>query len=55
MSLIPLLVALLIIGAVLYIVSIMPIDATVKRIIQVVAIVAVCIWVLEQLTPGLRI
>lgn len=49
MGLIELLIALIIIGAVLYVVSIVPIDGTIKRIITVIAIVFVCIWLLRSL------
>lgn len=53
MTLIPLLIALIIIGAILYIVSLLPIDGTIKRIIQVVAIVALVIWLLRAFAPNL--
>lgn len=53
MSLISLLIALIIIGAVLYIVGLLPIDGTVKRIIQVVAIVALVIWLLRNFAPAI--
>jgi hypothetical protein len=55
MSLIALLIALIVIGAVLYIVTLLPIDATIKRVIQVIAIVAVVIWLLERVGPALRL
>lgn len=45
---IELLIALILIGALLYLVSIVPIDGLVKRIIYVVAIVAVLIWLLRH-------
>lgn len=48
---IELLIALIVIGAVLYIVSILPIDATVKKVIQVIAIVLLAIWALRHLLP----
>jgi hypothetical protein len=48
-----LLIALIIIGAVLYIVQLLPIDATIKRIIQVIAIVLVLIYVVRTLLPAL--
>jgi hypothetical protein len=53
MPIISLLIVLLIFGAVLYLVSLAPIDGTVKRIIQVVAIVFLIIWVLTKLAPSL--
>lgn len=46
--LIHLLIVLIVFGAVLYIVGLLPIDGTVKRIIQVVAIVALVIWLLRS-------
>lgn len=54
-SLITLLVALLIFGALLYIVSMLPIDATIKRIIQVIAIVALAIWLLRAFAPAMSL
>lgn len=48
---IELLIALIIVGAVLYLVTLLPIDGTVKKIIQVVAIVVVAIWLLRHLGP----
>ena len=53
MSLIALLIALLIFGAILYLVDLAPIDGTVKRIIQVVAIIFLIIWLLQHLAPSL--
>jgi len=47
--LIELLIALIIIGAVLYIIQLLPIDGTVKQIIYVLAIVLVLIYLLEHL------
>lgn len=49
-SLVSLLVVLIVLGAVLYIVGLLPIDGTVKRIINVVAIVAVVLWLISLLT-----
>ena len=48
-GLISLLILLIIIGALLYVVSILPIDGTIKTIIYVVAIVAVAVWLLKHL------
>ncbi len=53
MSLITILIALIVFGAVLYIVGLLPIDGTVKTIIQVVAIVALVIWLLKAFAPYL--
>ncbi len=49
MGLVELLIALIIIGAVIYVVGLLPIDETVKRIAYVAVIVAVAIWVLKHL------
>lgn len=46
---ISLIVALLIIGGILYVLQIVPIDATIKRIIYVVVIIAVAIYALRHL------
>lgn len=46
---ISLLIALLIVGAVLYLLQFVPLDPTIKRIMYVVVIVAVCIWLLQHL------
>lgn len=50
-ALVPLLIALIVIGAILYIVSILPLDATIKRIIQVIAIVILAIYLIRELLP----
>lgn len=47
--LISLLILLIVLGAVLYIVTLLPIDATIKRIIQVVAVVVIAIYLLRLL------
>ena len=50
--LIQLVIALIVVGALLYVASLLPIDATIKKIIQVVVILAVVVWVLEVLAGG---
>lgn len=55
MSLISLLIVLIVFGAVLYVVGLLPIDGTVKRIIQVIAIVAVVVWLLKNFAPALAL
>lgn len=45
------LIALVILGAILYIINLLPIDATVKRIIQVIAIVFIVIYAIRVLLP----
>ena len=50
MSILSLLVVLVIIGVVLYVVNtIIPMDARVKTIVNAIAIIAVCLWVLSEL------
>lgn len=44
---IELLIVLLVLGGLLYVLQLLPLDATVKRIIQVVAIIAIVIWLLR--------
>ena len=45
--LISLLITLIVIGALLYIIGLLPIDGIIKQIIYVVAIVAVFVWLLK--------
>ncbi len=52
MGLVSLLIALIIIGAVLYIVNLLPLDATIKKIIQVVAVVLLVVWLIRDLAPS---
>jgi len=54
MDLVSLLIALIVLGAVIYVVGLLPIDGTVRRIIQVVAIVALVVWLLRGFAPVLR-
>ena len=53
MDLVSLLIALIVLGAVIYVVGLLPIDGTVRRIIQVVAIVALVVWLLRGFAPVL--
>lgn len=46
---IELLILLIVVGAALYLANLLPIDATIKKIIQVVVIVAVLVYVLRNL------
>lgn len=55
MDLISLLIALVVFGAVLYLINLIPMDATVKQIIWVIAIVALVIWLLRTLAPALHL
>jgi hypothetical protein len=44
-------IALILIGALVYVIELLPIDATFKRIVQVIAIVVAVIWALKVLWP----
>lgn len=55
MDLVSLLIALLIVGGVLYVVTLLPIDGTIKRIIQVIAVIAIAIWLLRNFAPALTV
>ena len=48
-SIIGIVVALIIIGVAMYLVDLIPMDATIKRILQIVVILVVVLWVLEAL------
>lgn len=45
------LIALIIVGAALYLLQLAPIDGTIKKIIQVIVIVVLLIWALRFLVP----
>lgn len=45
------LIALVIVGAALYLLQLVPIDGTIKRIIQVIVIVFLVIWAIRVLLP----
>lgn len=49
MDIMPILYALILAGAVIYIFTLLPIDPTVKKIGQVIAIVALVLWLLPKL------
>jgi hypothetical protein len=55
MDLVSILILLIVVGAVLYGVSMLPIDATIKRLIYLVAIVVVAIYLLRALAPALSL
>lgn len=46
-----LLIALVIFGAALYLLELIPMDATIRRVIQVIAIVLIVIWALRLILP----
>ena len=52
-SLLYVIVALVIVGAMLYIVSLLPIDATIKKIINILVILVIGIWVIVWLVVPL--
>ena len=51
--LLSILITLIVFGAVLYLVTLLPIDAMIKRVIQVVAIVVLIIWLLQAFWPAM--
>lgn len=50
-----LIITLIIAGAVLYVVKVLPIDPTFKTIVNVVVLVAVAIWLLREYVPALGV
>ena len=51
MPLIELIVILIVIGVGLYLISLIPMDANIKKIIQVLVIVLVVLWILSLFFP----
>jgi hypothetical protein len=51
--LIQIVIALAIVGLILWVISQVPMDATIAKIIRVIVIVFVCIWLLSVLVPML--
>jgi len=49
MTLVSLLVTLILIGVLLYLIQLIPMDATIKQIIYVLVVVVVILWVIQQL------
>lgn len=47
-SLVTIIVALILIGVVLYLIELIPMDATIKKIIYVLVIVVVVLWLLQS-------
>lgn len=45
------LIVLIVVGGALYILQLVPIDGTIKRIIQVIVIIVLVIWALKLLIP----
>jgi hypothetical protein len=52
MPLISILVVLIVLGVGLYLLQLIPMDATVKQIIRVLVILLVVLWVLSLFFPG---
>lgn len=55
MDLVHVIIALILVGALVYIAGILPIDGTFKTIIKVVAVVALVIWLLRGFAPALSL
>lgn len=55
MDLVSIIIALIVVGAIVYLIGILPIDGTFKTIIKVVAIVALVIWLLQGFAPALNL
>jgi len=53
-GLLPLLIALVIFGAILYLLQLVPMDATVKQIVRVIAIVLIVIYAISVLTKWVK-
>lgn len=55
MDLVSLLILLIVVGAVLYVISLLPIDGTIKTIAYVITVVVLAIYVLRALAPALSL
>jgi hypothetical protein len=53
MPILQILVALILLGLLLYVVNLLPIDGTIKKVINAVAIVLVVIWIISMFFPGM--
>jgi hypothetical protein len=51
MNIIGILIALILLGFLLWLVNVIPMDATIKKIITAAAIVLVVIWIILQIAP----
>lgn len=49
-----LIIILLVVGLVLYLISLMPIDPTIKRVVTVLVLFVVILWVLQAFFPALN-
>lgn len=52
MSIVSLIIVLVIVGLLLYAIQLLPIDPTIHRIIQIVAIIGVVLWLVSRFVPG---
>lgn len=52
MPIIPILMTLVVLGLVLYLVNLLPLDETIKRLIHVVVIVLIVLWLLQVILGG---
>lgn len=52
MSLISLLIMVIVLGLILYLISVLPIDPKFKQIATVLAIIVAIIWLLQLFLPG---
>jgi len=56
MDLISLIIVLVILGVVLYLLNtFVPMDAKIKTVLNVVVVLVLCVWLLTQFLPGIRI
>lgn len=51
-GLLQILIVLIVVGAVLYLIGLIPMDATIKQILYVATVVLVAIWLLQLLLGG---
>lgn len=51
MPILQILIALILLGLLLYVIGLLPIDPTIKKVIYAVAIVLVVIWILTMFFP----
>lgn len=51
MDLISLIVLLIVVGVALYLVQLIPMDATIKKVLTILVVALVIIWVLRRMAP----
>ena len=47
-ALVSIIITLVVVGLLLYLIDIIPMDGTIKQIIRVIVIIALIVWLLEQ-------